>query len=112
MNKANESADVADQDSEYHQAASGVTDLYDCKQKADLSITFAFNKYMLTARDQQGLSNLTASTFNKSRYFLALEGFTDQIGRASTTKRSAASVLTPLPGAWRRSSIYADLPST
>ena len=57
-----------------------VANLDDYKQVGDLTIPFAFNKYMLTAKDKDDLDNMVAGASKNKRYFIAVEGFTDRTG--------------------------------
>ena len=81
MTKANQAADLAGKDSEeITKLRLEVANLDDYKQVADLTLTFAFNKHMLTANDKQDLDNFIANAPKIGRYFFAVEGFTDRIG--------------------------------
>ncbi|HUO28517.1 MAG TPA: OmpA family protein [Bryobacteraceae bacterium] len=81
MNKANQASNLAGKDSEEIQSLRQVvSNLDDYKQVADLTVPFAFNKYMLTAKDREDLDNLVAGASKNKRYFIAIEGFTDRTG--------------------------------
>ena len=81
MNKANQANDLANKDSQEIAALrQSVGNLDDYKKVADATIQFAFNKYALTDQDKADLDNLAATSTKNKRYFIALEGFTDQVG--------------------------------
>jgi len=81
MNKANQASDLAGKDSEeINSLRQVVANLDDYKQVADLTIPFAFNKYVLTAKDREDLDNMVAGASKNKRYFIAVEGFTDRSG--------------------------------
>jgi len=76
-NKAN----LANKDSEEIRSLRHVvSNLDDYKQVADLTIPFAFNKFMLTDKDKEDLDNLVSTTAKNKRFFIAVEGFTDRTG--------------------------------
>lgn len=82
MDKANQANGLASQDSEEIKSLRQVvSNLDDYKQVADLTIPFAFNKYILTPKDKEDLDNMVATnTATRKHYFIAVEGFTDRIG--------------------------------
>jgi outer membrane protein OmpA-like peptidoglycan-associated protein len=81
MNKANDASTLAGQDSEeIRNLRQVVSNLDDYKQVADLTIPFAFNKYMLTEKDRADLDSMVANASSNKRYFIAVEGFTDSVG--------------------------------
>ena len=81
MGKANDASTLANQDSEEIKSLRQVvSNLDDYKQVADLTIPFAFNKYMLTEKDRADLDNMVANASSNKRYFVAVEGFTDSVG--------------------------------
>ncbi len=88
MNKATQAGDVANKANELASKDSQeiaslrqvVTNLDDYKQVADVTIPFAFNKYILTAKDKEELDNLVTNTSKNKRFFIAVEGFTDRTG--------------------------------
>ena len=81
MSKANQASDLATKDSEeISSLRQVVSNLDDYKQVADLTIPFAFNKYVLTAKDSEDLDNMVANASKNKRYFIAVEGFTDRTG--------------------------------
>ncbi|HTQ56730.1 MAG TPA: OmpA family protein [Bryobacteraceae bacterium] len=80
-NKANLASDLANKDSEEIRSLRHVvSNLDDYKQVADLTIPFAFNKFMLTDKDKEDLDNLVNTTAKNKRFFIAVEGFTDRTG--------------------------------
>jgi outer membrane protein OmpA-like peptidoglycan-associated protein len=81
MNKANDASALAGRDSEEIKSLrQQVSNLDDYKQVADLTIPFAFNKYMLTDKDREDLDSMVANASKNKRYFIAVEGFTDRTG--------------------------------
>jgi OmpA-OmpF porin, OOP family len=57
-----------------------VANLDNYKQLSDVSVTFAFDKYILTAADKQQLDDLAANLTSKRGYILELTGGTDSVG--------------------------------
>jgi outer membrane protein OmpA-like peptidoglycan-associated protein len=81
MGKAGQANDLATKDSqEISSLRQVVSNLDDYKQVGDLTIPFAFNKYMLTDKDKQDLDAMVAGASKNKRYFIAVEGFTDRTG--------------------------------
>jgi outer membrane protein OmpA-like peptidoglycan-associated protein len=81
MAKATDASNLANQDSEEIKSLRQVvSNLDDYKQVADLTIPFAFNKYMLTAKDKADLDGMVANCSKNKRFFIAVEGFTDRTG--------------------------------
>ena len=81
MTKAGQANDLAAKDSqEISSLRQVVSNLDDYKQVGDLTIPFAFNKYMLTDKDKQDLDTMVAGASKNKRYFIAVEGFTDRVG--------------------------------
>jgi OmpA-OmpF porin, OOP family len=81
MGKANQAGDLAAKDSEeIRSLRQVVSNLDDYKQVADLTIPFAFNKYVLTAKDRDDLDSMVANASKNKHYFIAVEGFTDSTG--------------------------------
>ena len=60
-----------------------VANLDNYKQLSDVSVTFAFDKYVLTAADKQQLDDMAASLTSARGYILELTGGTDSVGDAS-----------------------------
>ena len=81
MTKAGEASDMANKDSEeIKNLRQQVSNLDDYKQVADLTIPFAFNKYVLTPKDKDDLDSMVGNASKNKRYFIAVEGFTDRTG--------------------------------
>src|SRR5580700_7708042 len=81
MGKAGQANDLATKDSqEISSLRQVVSNLDDYKQVGDLTIPFAFNKYMLTDKDKQDLDTMVTGASKNKRYFIAVEGFTDRTG--------------------------------
>jgi len=81
MAKANDASTLANQDSEEIKSLrQQVSNLDDYKQVADLTIPFAFNKYVLTPKDKEDLDSMVGNASKNKRYFIAVEGFTDRTG--------------------------------
>lgn len=81
MGKAGQANDLATKDSqEISSLRQVVSNLDDYKQVGDLTIPFAFNKYILTDKDKQDLDGMVAGASKNKRYFIAVEGFTDRTG--------------------------------
>lgn len=85
---AGQSADAANQAAQqaYNRvdSLSGVVaNLDNYKQLSDVSVTFAFDKYVLTAADKQQLDDLAANLTSTRGYILALTGGTDSVGDAN-----------------------------
>jgi OOP family OmpA-OmpF porin len=80
-NKAGQAQDLANKDSqEIAGLRQVVSNLDDYKQVADLTISFGFNKSMLTPKDKEDLDAMVTSSAKNKRFFIALEGFTDTTG--------------------------------
>jgi len=60
-----------------------VANLGNYKQLSDVSVTFGFDKYVLTAGDKQQLDDMAASLTSARGYILALTGGTDSVGDAA-----------------------------
>jgi OmpA-OmpF porin, OOP family len=85
---AGQSADAANQSAQqaYNRvdSLSGVVaNLDNYKQLSDVSVTFAFDKYVLTAVDKQQLDDLAANLTSSRGYILELTGGTDSVGDAN-----------------------------
>ena len=85
---AGQSADAANQSAQeaYNRvdSLSGVVaNLDNYKQLSDVSVTFGFDKYVLTAADKQQLDDMAAGLTSARGYILALTGGTDSVGDAS-----------------------------
>jgi outer membrane protein OmpA-like peptidoglycan-associated protein len=60
-----------------------VANLDNYKQLSDVSVTFAFDKYVLTAADKKQLDDMAASLTSARGYILELTGGTDSVGDAN-----------------------------
>src|SRR5271156_831101 len=60
-----------------------VANLDNYKSLADVSVTFAFDKYVLTADDKKQLDDLAANLTKARGYILEVTGGTDSVGDAS-----------------------------
>jgi outer membrane protein OmpA-like peptidoglycan-associated protein len=81
MTKATDASNLATKDSEeIKNLRQVVSNLDDYKQVADLTIPFAFNKSVLTAKDREDLDTMVGNASKNKRYFIAVEGFTDRTG--------------------------------
>jgi OOP family OmpA-OmpF porin len=60
-----------------------VANLDNYKQLSDVSVTFAFDKYALTASDKAQLDDMAASLTSARGYILEVTGGTDSVGDAS-----------------------------
>jgi outer membrane protein OmpA-like peptidoglycan-associated protein len=84
---AGQSADAANQSAKeaYNRvdSLSGVVaNLDNYKQISDVSVTFGFDKYVLTASDKKQLDDLAANLGNTRGYILEVTGGTDSVGDA------------------------------
>jgi len=85
---AGQSADAANKSAQeaYNRvdSLSGVVaNLDNYKQLSDVSVTFAFDKYVLTAADKAQLDDMAAKLSGTRGYILALTGGTDSVGDAA-----------------------------
>src|ERR1700688_3698995 len=85
---AGQSADAANRSAQeaYNRvdSLSGVVaNLDNYKQISDVSVTFAFDKYVLTAADKKQLDDLAANLTNTRGYILEVTGGTDSVGDAA-----------------------------
>jgi outer membrane protein OmpA-like peptidoglycan-associated protein len=81
MNKANQAAQVGEQNT---QALSSlrqvVSNLDDYKMQSTVSLPFKFDKYALTSEAKQDLDKLAGDVKADKRFFIAVEGYTDNTG--------------------------------
>jgi OOP family OmpA-OmpF porin len=79
-----------------------IANLDDYKVVNQATVLFAFNAAKLTADDKQQLDQLISGTTSLKRYFIAVEGYTDQTGSADynleLSKRRADAVVQYLSG--------------
>ncbi len=85
---AGQSADAANRSAQeaYNRvdSLSGVVaNLDNYKQLSDISVTFAFDKYVLTAADKQQLDDMAANLTSARGYILEVTGGTDSVGDAN-----------------------------
>jgi OmpA-OmpF porin, OOP family len=85
---AGQSADAANKNAQeaYNRvdSLSGVVaNLDNYKQLSDVSVTFAFDKYVLTADDKKQLDDMAANLTSARGYILELTGGTDSVGDAA-----------------------------
>ncbi|MEI9979460.1 MAG: OmpA family protein [Edaphobacter sp.] len=85
---AGQSADAANKSAQeaYNRvdSLSGVVaNLDNYKQLSDVNVTFAFDKYVLTADDKKQLDDLAANLSSTRGYILELTGGTDSVGDAT-----------------------------
>jgi outer membrane protein OmpA-like peptidoglycan-associated protein len=59
-----------------------VANLDDYKKQSEVAVTFKFDRYSLSDEAMQQLDQLAASATQAKRFFVAVEGFTDQVGSA------------------------------
>ena len=81
MNRANQAAQVGDQNT---QALSSlrqvVSNIDDYRLQTSATVPFKFNKYALTPEARQDLDKLATDVQPNKRFFIAVEGYTDDIG--------------------------------
>jgi len=107
MNKANQVGQEADQNGKditaVRQAlANTVANLENYKVTDMTTVMFALNQAKLSADDKMKLDQLASSTSSYKRYFVAVEGYTDQTGPAdynlALSRRRADAVVQYLAG--------------
>jgi outer membrane protein OmpA-like peptidoglycan-associated protein len=107
MNKANQVGQEADQNktdiSGVRQAlANTVANLDNYKVMNQATVLFGLNQAKLSADDKAKLDQLAANTSSYKRYFIAVEGYTDQTGPAdynlALSRRRADAVVLYLSG--------------
>jgi OOP family OmpA-OmpF porin len=81
MNKANQAAQVGDQNTQgLNSLRSVVANIDDYKMQTAVSVPFKFDKYTLTADTKQDLDKLAGDVKADKRFFIAVEGYTDNVG--------------------------------
>src|ERR1043166_4151250 len=88
MNRANQvgtevaqvKTQVEQTNSNLDQLRTQVANLDDYKMAAETSIPFRFNKYVLDKESKEELDKLVGNVSSAKRYFIAVEGFTDNVG--------------------------------
>jgi len=101
--KANQADQKADQNSrDLGQLRETVANLDDYKVVNHATVLFGLNRATLTDDDKQQLDQIATSASDMKRYFIAVEGYTDQTGSADynleLSKRRADSVVQYLAG--------------
>jgi len=66
--------------SDLQNVKSAVANLDDYKMQTEVAVPFAFDRYSLSDDAMQQLDQLAASASKAKRFFIAVEGFTDQVG--------------------------------
>lgn len=103
LTKANQVDQKADRNSrDLGQLQETVANLDDYKVIDQATVLFGLNRANLTSDDKQQLDQLVSKTPQLKRYFIAVEGYTDQTGTAEynldLSKRRADSVVQYLAG--------------
>jgi len=100
-NQANQAAEKDDQ--EIAQLRGVIANLDDYKVSNQATVLFKFNSAELSKEDKEQLDQLVSGTNSMKRYFIAVEGHTDQVGNANynleLSKRRADSVVVYLSAA-------------
>ncbi len=114
---AGQSADAANKSAQeaYNRvdSLSGVVaNLDNYKQLSDVNVTFAFDKYVLTADDKKQLDDLAANLSSTRGYILELTGGTDSVGDAPITISSASVAPMPSQTTCRASTTFLRTSST
>ena len=98
MNKANDAARVGDQNTQsLNSLRTVVANIDDYKLQTTINVPFQFDKYVLTADAKQDLDKLAGDVKSDKRFFVAVEGYTDNVGsrtynEALSRKRADAVV--------------------
>src|SRR5215472_1319307 len=77
-NQAVQSADRANQDLE--SLRNVVANIDDYKLQSSATVPFKFNQYVLTPEGQEDLDKLAEGLKSDRRYYVAVEGYTDDVG--------------------------------
>jgi OmpA-OmpF porin, OOP family len=101
--KANQVDQKADQNArDLGQLRETIANLDDYKVTNQVTVLFGLNRADLTNEDKQQLDQIASSASGMKRYFIAVEGYTDQTGTADynleLSKRRADSVVQYLAG--------------
>ncbi|MBV9743438.1 MAG: OmpA family protein, partial [Acidobacteriia bacterium] len=81
LNKANQAGQSADQANHgLDSLRQVVANIDDYKLQTSATVPFKFNQFTLTADAKQDLDKLAGEIKSNKRYFIAVEGFTDNIG--------------------------------
>src|ERR1051325_11423861 len=89
MNRANQVGTEVNQrvdqtNSNLDQLRTQVANLDDYKLAGETSIPFRFNKYVLDNQAKEELDKLVGNVSSAKRYFIAVEGFTDNTGTVAS----------------------------
>jgi outer membrane protein OmpA-like peptidoglycan-associated protein len=103
MNRANQAGQSADQANHGLDALRQVvSNIDDYKLQTEATVPFKFNQYVLTPDTKQDLDKLASDIQPDRRYFIAVEGFTDNVGdkqyNEALSRRRADSVVEYLVG--------------
>jgi len=81
MNKANQAAQVGEQNTQaLNSLRTVVSNIDDYKMQTSVSVPFKFDKYALTPDAKQDLDKLVSDVKSDKRFFIAVEGYTDNVG--------------------------------
>jgi OmpA-OmpF porin, OOP family len=98
--QANQKADKASQ--EISELRGVITNLDDYKVAEEATVMFRLNSATLSAEDKQELDKVAQGIASHKRYFIAVQGFTDQTGSAAynleLSRRRADAVVQYLAG--------------
>jgi OOP family OmpA-OmpF porin len=81
MNKATQAAQVGEQNTQaLNSLRQVVSNIDDYKMQTTVSVPFKFDKYALTDDAKQDLDKLVGDVKSDKRFFIAVEGYTDNVG--------------------------------
>ena len=81
MTRANQANQLGEQNAQaLNSLKSVVSNIDDYKLQTSVAVPFQFNKYNLSSDAKQDLDKLASDVKSDKRYFIAVEGYTDQIG--------------------------------
>jgi OOP family OmpA-OmpF porin len=81
MTKATQAAQVGDQNTQaLNSLRAVVSNIDDFKMQTTVSVPFKFDKYALTSEAKQDLDKLAGDVKADKRFFIAVEGYTDNTG--------------------------------
>ena len=81
MNKATQASQVGEQNTQaVNSLRQVVSNLDDYKMQTSVSVTFKFDKSVLTADTKRDLDTLADGVKSDRRFFIAVEGYTDKTG--------------------------------
>jgi outer membrane protein OmpA-like peptidoglycan-associated protein len=98
MNRANQANQLGEQNSQaLNSLRAVVANIDDFKLQTSVAVPFKFNKYNLTDDAKADLDKLAGDVKADKRYFIAVEGYTDQVGtkayNEALSRRRADSVV-------------------